>query len=315
MRQYIARRLFFGLFVLWLVSAIVFLLMRLLPGDAVYIQLGETLTTREAIEKVRAQLGLNKPIHEQYITWMWGVVRGDMGTSPRTGEKVFQLIMDRFPVSLQIALMAMALAIVIAIPIGVISAIRQDTPVDYGLRLLSIAGLSVPSFVLGTSILILASLWFQWIPPLGYVTLFENPGRNLLQVGFPVLVLGFDLSASVMRMSRSSLLEVLRQDYIRTAWSKGLKEQAIIARHALKNALIPVVTIWGVQVGRLLGGTVILETIFSVPGVGRLTLEAINNRDYMQVQANVLFFAVIFFISNLVVDITYAWLDPRIKYR
>ncbi len=289
--------------------------MRLLPGDAVYIQLGETLTTREAIEKVRAQLGLNKPIHEQYITWMWGVVRGDMGTSPRTGEKVFQLIMDRFPVSLQIALMAMALAIVIAIPIGVISAIRQDTPVDYGLRLLSIAGLSVPSFVLGTSILILASLWFQWIPPLGYVTLFENPGRNLLQVGFPVLVLGFDLSASVMRMSRSSLLEVLRQDYIRTAWSKGLKEQAIIARHALKNALIPVVTIWGVQVGRLLGGTVILETIFSVPGVGRLTLEAINNRDYMQVQANVLFFAVIFFISNLVVDITYAWLDPRIKYR
>lgn len=315
MRQYILRRLVFGLMVLWGVSVIVFLLMRLLPGDAVIVLLGEELTTREQIEAVRTKLGLDKPIHTQYFVWVKDILRGNLGRSLQTDEPVLGRIMERLPVSLEIALLAMATAIMIAIPVGVISAIRQDTTLDYSLRLVSITGLSTPSFWLGTILLVLPSIFFQWVPPLGFVNFFEDPLGNLQQVVFPVMVLGFTLSAGVMRLTRSALLEVLRQDYIRTAWSKGLREFSVISRHALKNALIPVVTLWGVQIGRLLGGTVILETIFSLPGIGRLTLEAITNRDYTQVQANVLFFALIFFTSNLIVDITYGWLDPRIKYQ
>jgi len=301
--------------VLWGVSVIVFLLMRLLPGDAVIVLLGEELTTREQIEAVRTKLGLDKPIHTQYFVWVKDILRGNLGRSLQTDEPVLGRIMERLPVSLEIALLAMATAIMIAIPVGVISAIRQDTTLDYSLRLVSITGLSTPSFWLGTILLVLPSIFFQWVPPLGFVNFFEDPLGNLQQVVFPVMVLGFTLSAGVMRLTRSALLEVLRQDYIRTAWSKGLREFSVISRHALKNALIPVVTLWGVQIGRLLGGTVILETIFSLPGIGRLTLEAITNRDYTQVQANVLFFALIFFTSNLIVDITYGWLDPRIKYQ
>jgi len=315
LRQYILRRLVFGLMVLWGVSVIVFLLMRLLPGDAVIVLLGEELTTREQIEAVRTKLGLDKPIHTQYFVWVKDILRGNLGRSLQTDEPVLGRIMERLPVSLEIALLAMATAIMIAIPVGVISAIRQDTTLDYSLRLVSITGLSTPSFWLGTILLVLPSIFFQWVPPLGFVNFFEDPLGNLQQVVFPVMVLGFTLSAGVMRLTRSALLEVLRQDYIRTAWSKGLREFSVISRHALKNALIPVVTLWGVQIGRLLGGTVILETIFSLPGIGRLTLEAITNRDYTQVQANVLFFALIFFTSNLIVDITYGWLDPRIKYQ
>ncbi len=289
--------------------------MRLLPGDAVIVLLGEELTTREQIEAVRTKLGLDKPIHTQYFVWVKDILRGNLGRSLQTDEPVLGRIMERLPVSLEIALLAMATAIMIAIPVGVISAIRQDTTLDYSLRLVSITGLSTPSFWLGTILLVLPSIFFQWVPPLGFVNFFEDPLGNLQQVVFPVMVLGFTLSAGVMRLTRSALLEVLRQDYIRTAWSKGLREFSVISRHALKNALIPVVTLWGVQIGRLLGGTVILETIFSLPGIGRLTLEAITNRDYTQVQANVLFFALIFFTSNLIVDITYGWLDPRIKYQ
>ena len=303
-----------GLVVLWGVSVIVFVLIRLLPGDTVYLLLGENVTTKEQADVLRAKLGLNKPMWRQYADWTAGVLRGDFGRSLQTDEPVLQKILKRVPISLEIAILAMTLAILIAIPIGVISAIRQDTSLDYSLRVLAILGLSLPSFWVGTILLVMPSIWFHWVPPLGFSSLMEDPLKNLQQIVFPVIVLAFLLSATVMRLSRSSLLEVMRQDYIRTAWAKGLRERVVVARHALKNAMIPVITLWGVQMGNLLGGTVILETIFSIPGLGRLTLEAINFRDYTQVQGNILFYALVFFLANLFVDIAYAWVDPRIKY-
>jgi len=224
-------------------------------------------------------------------------------------------LFKRIPVSAELAALAIVLALVIAIPVGVISAIRQDTFLDYIGRLVAISGLSLPDFWLGTVMLMMLSLWFRWLPPIGYVPFFTNPLANLQQFVFPALILGFRLSATSMRMTRSTMLEVLRQDYIRTAWSKGLRERVVIYRHALKNAMIPVITIIGTQFSVLLGGTVIMETIFVLPGVGRLTLDSIFNRDYTQLQGNVLFLAMVMVTANLVVDLSYAWFDPRIRYQ
>lgn len=315
MREYIVKRLLLMVPSLIGVSLIVFTLAHLLPGDVVLMMLSEVGSgSSVAIEELRRQLGLDKPLHVQYLTWMAGAVRGDLGQSLWTRKPVMEEILSRLPVSLELALLAMSASIVFAIVFGVLSAVRQDTALDYSLRLFAIGFLSVPEFVIGTLLIILPALWWNYMPPITFVSFFDNPLENLRQYAMPAISVGLHLSASTMRMTRSSMLEVMRQDYIRTAWAKGLREVTVIYRHALKNALIPVATIMGAQLSRLIGGQVVVESIFGLPGFGRLMLESIQQRDLTQLQGNIVFIAVVFLVMNLVVDLTYAWMDPRIRY-
>jgi peptide/nickel transport system permease protein len=316
MHKYVLRRFLLAIPVLLLSSLIVFGLMRVMPGDALTALMAESgnVSARE-LQKLRKDLGLDRPYYEQYLIWMWQMVSFNPGYSIFTNEPIPAALKKSIPVTIELALLAMVLGLLIAIPVGVISATRQDTLSDYIGRLVAISGLSLPDFWLGTLVITFAAIWFSWIPPLGYTSLWESPWRNLQQFLLPAAVLGFRLSAATMRMTRSTLLEVLREDYVRTAWAKGLGERMIIYKHALKNALIPVVTIVGGQFGTLLAGTVIVETIFALPGMGRLTVEAILFRDYPVVQTNVMLVAGTLVTLNLLVDLTYAWLDPRIHYR
>lgn len=315
MKEYIIRRVLLMFPTLLGVTLAVFVLMHLAPGDVIMAKLAEDYVTPEHLERMRAELGLDKPLHEQYGFWLANVVRGDLGTSLWSGAPVTEELMKRIPVSAELAILAMLVSISIALPLGVLSAVRQDTGADYLGRFASISFLSAPNFWLGTLILVLPAIWFGWAPPVRYVPLTQEPWMNLQQVLPAALALGAHSSAVVMRMSRSTLLEVLRQDYIRTAWAKGLNGQVVILRHALKNALIPVITIWGSQLSNLLGGTVVMETIFSLPGIGLSTFQAIERRDFVQLQGNVLFIAGVFVVMNLLVDLIYSWLDPRIRYR
>jgi peptide/nickel transport system permease protein len=316
MHKYIIRRLLLAIPVLLLASLIVFGLMRVMPGDALTALMAESgnVSARE-LQKLRKDLGLDLPYYEQYLIWLWQMVSLNPGYSIFTSEPIPVALKKSIPVTIELALLAMILGLVIAIPIGVLSATQQDKATDYVGRLVAISGLSLPDFWLGTLVITFAAIWFGWIPPLGYVSVWESPWTNLQQFLLPAAVLGFRLSAATMRMTRSTLLEVLREDYVRTAWAKGLGERVIIYKHALKNALIPVVTIIGGQLGTLLAGTVIVETIFALPGMGRLTVEAILYRDYPIVQTNVMLVAGTLVTLNLLVDLTYAWLDPRIHYR
>ena len=315
MTAYIIRRILLMIPVLMGASLIVFSLIRLVPGDVVLQQIGGAgHVSKDEMEKIRHQLGIDRPFHEQYATWALNAVRGDLGKSLWSGKPVMQELIDRTPVTLELAFLSIFIAVIIAIPIGVISATRQNTPADYIGRLIAITGLSLPDFWMATIAVVFLGLYFKYLPPLGYHSPLEDLGKNLQQFLLPAAIEGFRLSAITMRMTRSTMLEVLRQDYIRTAWSKGLRERGVIYRHAMKNALIPVVTIIGTQLSRQLGGQVIIESIFSLPGVGRLTLDSIVNRDYTQLQGNVMFIAVIVVVANLLVDISYAWLDPRIRY-
>lgn len=315
MRQYILRRVLMLFPVLLGVSFMVFVLLRLLPGDVVTIMMGETGNlSPEQADSLRTELGLNKPFVVQYAEWVWGILRGDWGVSAFSRQPVLNEMLRRLPVSAELALLSMIVSLSIAIPVGVIAAVRQDTPIDYVLRVLSVFGLSLPGFWVATMALLFMAFQFQWVPPLRYIPFFTDPWLNIQSFILPALTIGTAASASVMRMTRTTLLEVLRQDYVRTAWAKGLTERAVIFRHALKNALIPVVTIMGNQVGFLLGGSVIMEQIFVLPGLGRLTLESIYQRDYPQLQGNILFIATVFVTVNLIVDISYAWLDPRIRF-
>jgi len=315
MHRYILRRLILNIPVILAVTLAVFLSMRMIPGDILMSLLADTGRLPEQdMARMRQQLGIDRPIHEQYFTWMSGLARGDMGKSLWTQNPVRDELGKRLPVTAELAVLALVFALILAIPIGVISATRQDTWADYVGRLFAIGGLSMPDFWLATITVVFLAIWFKWMPPLGFVPLFEDPLKNLQQVIFPAVILGVRLSATTMRMTRSTMLEVLRQDYIRTAWSKGLRERMVIYRHALKNALIPVITIVGGQLSGLLGGTVIMEQVFVLNGVGRLTLDSIIKRDYTQVQGNILFMALVIVTMNLIVDITYAWLDPRIRY-
>jgi peptide/nickel transport system permease protein len=316
MHKYIIRRLLLAIPVLLLSSLIVFGLMRVMPGDALTALMAESGNVSEReLQKLRKDLGLDLPYYEQYLIWLWQMVSLNPGYSIFTSEPIPVALKKSIPVTIELALLAMILGLVIAIPVGVLSATRQDKPADYVGRLVAISGLSLPDFWLGTLVITFAAIWFSWIPPLGYASLWESPWTNLQQFLLPAAVLGFRLSAATMRMTRSTLLEVLREDYIRTAWAKGLRERVIIYKHGLKNALIPVVTIVGGQLGTLLAGTVIVETIFALPGMGRLTVEAILYRDYPIVQTNVMLVAGTLVTLNLLVDLTYAWLDPRIHYR
>jgi peptide/nickel transport system permease protein len=316
MHKYIIRRFLLAIPVLLLSSLIVFGLMRVMPGDALTALMAESGNVSEReLQKLRKDLGLDLPYYEQYLIWLWQMVSFNPGYSIFTSEPIPVALKRSIPVTIELALLAMILGLVIAIPVGVLSATRQDKPSDYVGRLVAISGLSLPDFWLGTLVITFAAIWFSWIPPLGYTSVWESPWTNLQQFLLPAAVLGFRLSAATMRMTRSTLLEVLREDYVRTAWAKGLGERVIIYKHALKNALIPVVTIVGGQLGTLLAGTVIVETIFALPGMGRLTVEAILYRDYPIVQTNVMLVAGTLVTLNLLVDLTYAWLDPRIHYR
>jgi peptide/nickel transport system permease protein len=316
MYKYVARRILLAVPVLVLSSLIVFGLMRVMPGDALTALMAESgnLGDKE-MKKLRKDLGLDRPYHEQYALWVWQMVSLNPGDSIFTNEPIPVALRKAIPVTLELAALAMILGLVIAIPIGVLSATRQDTAPDYVGRVVAVSGLSLPDFWLGTLVITFAAIWFHWIPPIGYVSLWESPWRNLQQFLLPAAVLGFRLSAATMRMTRSTVLEVLREDYVRTAWAKGLAGRMVVYKHALKNALIPVVTIIGGQFGVLLAGTVVVETIFALPGMGRLTVEAILYRDYPVVQTNVMLVAGTLVTLNLLVDMTYAWLDPRIRYR
>jgi peptide/nickel transport system permease protein len=316
MRDYIIRRTLLMFPTLFIVTLSVFLLINVAPGDAVMARIAEdTYSNPEHIQRMREELGLDKPLMQQYFHWFTNMLQGDLGTSLWSGLPVTEELFKRMPVSAELAVLTLTVSMAISLPLGVLSAIRQDTKADYIGRFLSILALSAPNFWLGTLAVVMPAFWFGWSPPVRYVSFWVDPIQNLQQVAPAALCLGAHSSAVVMRMSRSTLLEVLRQDYIRTAWAKGLSERVIIIRHALKNAMIPVITIWGGQLSALLGGTVVMETIFSLPGVGLSTFQSIDRRDYVQLQGNILFLSGVFVVMNLLVDLTYAWFDPRIRYK
>lgn len=318
MVRYITRRLIFLVPTVVFVSVIIFALMNILPGDVAQMILigpqGEGVAKPEDVATIKEQLGLNRPLPLQYADWMVGVITFDVGRSLWSNEPVFQELGRRFPLSLELALMSTAIALLIAIPTGVIAAVKQGSWLDYTTRVFSITGLSMPNFWVGTLIILVLVYNFSWTPPLGYVGLAEDPWKNFQQLIWPALALGYGQAAIISRMMRSSLLEVLREDYVRTARAKGLAGRSIIVRHAIRNALLPVVTLASIQFGYILGGTVVMESVFSLPGVGRYLVDAIAHRDYPVVQTLVLLFALIFVLINLITDVLYTKLDPRIRF-
>lgn len=319
MKEYVIRRLLYALPTAVLAAALIFLVMRLIPGDAALLMAtgGEGIQNNpELYEQLRRDLGLDRPIVVQFFDWLWKFVRhGDLGTSYWTKEPVLEQIMQRLPITLELAVGSIIIGVAVAIPWGVVAALRQDRPEDYVPRIFSVALLSVPNFWVGTLLLVLPAIWFRYMPPLGYVSFTDNPGANLQQFIFPWLALGTRLIGTTLRMTRSTMLEVLHQDYIRTAWAKGLRERVVVYRHGLKNAMIPVITVIGGQIAFLLGGSIVIESVFGLPGLGNLTVQAIAQRDYPQIQGNVLFIALFVILVNLITDVSYAWFDPRIKYK
>lgn len=315
MQKYIIRRVILLIPTLIGMSLLIFGMVRMLPGDIVDAQIGLDPTfTDEQKEALRESYGLNDPWPVQYAKWVGGMVVGDFGTSFRSREPITEQILRALPITLQLATLAIIFSIVVAIPLGVISALKQNSQIDFWARLTGLIGLSIPSFWLATLFLLFTSLTFQWVPSVVWVSPFEDPITNIQQMFMPALALSVQLMAVEMRMVRASMLEVLRQDYIRTAWAKGLGRNLILYRHALKNAFIPVITIIGIQLGALMGGSIIIEQIFGLPGIGWTMLQGIFNRDYPVVQVASLFLAAAFVVINLGVDIIYAYLDPRIKY-
>ncbi|MBU0927530.1 MAG: ABC transporter permease [Spirochaetes bacterium] len=314
MRTYILRRLALFIPVLFGISLAVFILLHMIPGDAVDLMMGIE-GNPELRQQLLKQYGMDYPWYAQYWNWISGVLRGDFGVSMRTGLPVLPEIVSRFKVTLMLTVYSSVISWIIAIPLGVVAAVKRNTWVDGGARVFALIWVSVPNFALGTMLLLVLSLVFQYYPPLEYTPFFASPLGNLGSLIWPSLVLGAIMAGSVMRMTRSALLENLQQDYIRTVRAKGATERVVIGRHALKNSLLPIVTIIGMQVGSLLGGTVVTEQIFSLPGLGLYTLTGINQRDYPVVQGSILFFAFIFVIINLIVDVIYSWIDPRISYR
>jgi peptide/nickel transport system permease protein len=313
--HYLARRLALSLLVLFGVSILIFTIVRLLPGDVVDMIIGtEGSMSASQQREVRERYGLNDSPVVQYIRWMGGILQGNLGKSFRTGQEVLPLIASRLPTTIELALLSIVLSSVIAIPLGVISALTRNGWADFWARLLGLIGLSVPNFWLATILILVASFQFRWSPALIYVPPTQDPLANLQQMLLPTISLAVFLTAIVMRMTRSTVLEVLGEDYVRTAFAKGLRERVVITRHVLRNALIPVVTIIGLQAGTLLGGVVVIEQLFGLPGLGWTLLNGIYQRDYPVVQGTVLFFALVFALTNLLVDLTYAQLDPRIRY-
>lgn len=295
-------------------SIIIFLMLRLLPGDIVDIIAGSDAQTDSAArERLRDAMGLSDPLHVQYGRWIWNLLQGDPGVSMRSGRPVGELLWKALPITIELALLSVLIATVVAVPLGVISAVRRDTGMDYGSRVFGLIGLSLPNFWIATLLLLFTSKVFGWVPSIRYIPIWEDPIGNLQQFAMPAFAVAIQLMAIIMRMTRATMLEVLNQDYVRTARAKGLAERLIVYRHALRNALIPVVTVIGFQLGALMGSSAIIEVIFGLNGVGNTLLQAIFNRDYTLVQAAVLYLAIVFVLINLIVDLLYAVLDPRIK--
>jgi peptide/nickel transport system permease protein len=313
MIEYVVRRVIAIIPVLFGISILVFVLVHLIPGDVAQILLG-TQATDQQIETLRRTFGLDRPLPVQYVDWLSHILRGDFGVSFRTNRPVLPDLVSRFGVTLQLTLVSMLIALGVAIPLGVASAANKGKSSDAIARIAALLGLSIPNFWLGTLLILFVSITLHWLPPVGFVSLLDDPWLGLQTLILPALALGTAVAAFIMRMVRSSLLEVLSQDFIRTAHAKGLESRTVLYRHALKNAFIPVLTVIGVQIGYLLGGAVIIESIFSLPGMGRLLLDSIGNRDYSIVQGGVLFIALVFSLVNLSVDLVYGWLDPRIRY-
>jgi len=315
--KYLVKRFLLMLPTLLGVALVTFLLIRVIPGDVVELRYSgdRGAVSQDVLDKERARIGLDKPVWQQFATWIWGVVRLDFGTSMWTGAPIWEEIKLRFALSLQVAIMATIVAVLLAIPLGVLAALKQDSWIDYAVRIFSIAGLAMPSFWLGIVLILLMLVIFKWLPPMVYTPFWVNPWQNMLQLIWPALAVGYRYSAVATRMTRSAMLEVLREDYIRTARAKGLMQKLILSRHALKNAMLPVMTVVAIEFAFLIGGLVVTEQVFNLNGIGLLFVQAVAHRDYTLLQALVMLVAGMFIFVNFLMDIAYAWIDPRIRYR
>ena len=315
MKIYILKRVIIAGVTLLGMSMLIFVLMRLAPGNITDIIFESAGYVDEADRhRLEAELGIDKPVAVQYMVWLGNFVRGDLGKSYRYELPAWEVIRPRLPVTLELAVLALGFSVLLGVPTGVVSAIRRGQPVDYALRVFSLAGLSMPSFWLGMLVILLLVRSLGWIPSMTYVSPFENLGANLFQFLLPALAVGYRSSALIMRITRSTMLEVLREDYIRTAWAKGQRGTQVVWRHAFKNASLPVITLIGIEFAFLIGGLILTETVFNLPGVARYLVDAIQGRDYPIVQNLAMLIAVVVVTANLVVDLLYTWLDPRIKY-
>jgi len=317
MWKYLTKRFLLMFPTLLGVAIVTFLLIRVIPGDVVELRLAgdRGSVSQEMLDRERARFGLDRPVLEQFVTWISGVVRLDFGTSMWTGAPIWQEIKLRAALSFQVAVMATIVAVLLAVPLGVVAALKQDSWVDYAVRIFSIAGLAVPSFWLGIVMILAMLIVFKWLPPMVYTPFWVNPWQNMLQLIWPALAVGYRYSAVATRMTRSAMLEVLREDYIRTARAKGLMQKLVLSRHALKNAMLPVLTVIALEFAFLIGGLVVTEQVFNLNGLGLLFVQAVAHRDYTLIQALVMLVAGCFIIVNFAMDIAYAWLDPRIRYR
>jgi len=320
MQAYIAKRMVLFVPTMILLSLLVFGFLRIIPGDPALAILTrgnadsiETIT-EEQLERMRERLGTNRPIYVQYFDWASGLLTLDFGNSLVTSAPVWEQLKRRIPITLELSIMSIFISTIVAVPLGVFSAIKQDTWGDYIARFITLIGLATPNFWVAVMTIFILVLAFNWIPPLGYATLWEDPWTNFVQLIFPAIALGTSGMAFQARVTRSAMLEILHEDYIRTARSKGLHERLVVSRHALRNALLPVVTLFGLAIGNAISGSVVIEFIFGVPGMGRFLITAIRQQDYSVVQGIVVIFGVMVLFANLITDIMYAWLDPRIRY-
>lgn len=315
MGAYLSRRLLYSLPTVLLLTLFVFSAVRILPGDVLMANLAETgFVTENQIEAFRKEMGLDEPFAKQYLVWLSQVLRADLGESLATGRSVWDMLGQAYPVTLELGLLSLLVSLVIGLPLGVLAGLKRNSPVDYLGRAIAVAGITVPGFVVAMSVLLVGARYFEWIPPSTYRPLYADPVANLTQFLVPSAILGYELAAIVMRMARSAVLEVMHEDYVRTARAKGLTERRVLLRHVVRNAMNPVVTVVGLQMVTLLGGIVIIESIFGLPGVGLLLVDGVTQRDYPVVQAVVLTMGIGVIAVNLVVDLAYAALDPRIRY-
>ena len=318
MQAYLVKRVLLFIPTILLVTTFVFLLLRIVPGDPAVMLLsgqeGLEEYTDEDLAAMRAKLGTDASLAKQYGRWMWGMLHLDFGNSIFYTTPVWEDIKTKFPITLELTVISLLMSFAVAIPLGVVSAINQDKPADYASRIITLIGIALPNFWVGIMVIFILSNYFNWLPPLGYVNFQDGPWDNLQQMFFPALPLALSQTAFVARITRSATLEVFREDYIRTARAKGLGEMVVIGRHALKNAMLPVITVMAYEFGRLMGGTVIIENIFNIPGMGRLLVTAISRRDFPVVQAIVVVITALVLVLNVITDLVYSWLNPRIRY-
>jgi len=317
MQQYAIKRIALFIPTVLLVTLIAFVVMRVIPGDPAIAILegdGGGSFTLQDLEDLRAEMGTDRPVVVQYLDWIGGVFQGDFGDSLWFESPVMTELADRIPVTVELAVLSILISVVVAVPLGIISAIKPDSALDYGARIFTLIGIAIPNFLVAVLLILVLLNAFDWLPPLGYVDLWDDPAKNLSQMIFPASALALYEMAFIARVTRSSMLEIIREDYMRTARSKGLSEKVVLFRHGLKNAVLPILTISGWQFGRLFGGTVVIETIFLIPGIGRILIEAVQHRDFPLIQAAIVIIGIAIVSINLLVDLLYGWLDPRIRY-